>query len=72
MEARQAKMQQAAEKRKPGRTILLTYLGGLGIAVDHVNRIIHPDRLFKILVRRGERVEQSAVALLHRAQSQVR
>jgi hypothetical protein len=56
----------------PGRMLLLTTLGGLGVAGDHVNRIIHLDRLLKILVRRGERVEQRAVTLIQRTRSRVR
>lgn len=56
----------------PGRTIRLAALGVLGVAGDHVNRVIHLDTLFRIFVRRGERVEQQARTLLRRKAASAR
>ena len=56
---------------KLGRTVLLTSLGAFGVASDHVNRIIHLDTLFKIFVRRGERVEKSVLTFVRRDSSNV-
>ncbi len=57
---------EAPEPRNLGRMLVLAALGGLGIASDHVNRIIRPNMLLKIIVRRGARVEKSARAWVRR------
>lgn len=51
-----------------GRTVARASLGVVGVAGDHVNRIIHLNLLWNILVRRGERME----ALARRETARVR
>lgn len=55
-----------------GRTLRLAALGVIGVAGDHVNRVIHLDTLFRIFVRRGERVEEQARTLLRRKSANAR
>ncbi len=72
MANKRVETQETTGTMKLGRTVLLTSLGAFGVASDHVNRIIHLDTLLKIFVRRGERVQERALALVRRDPSNVR
>ena len=63
---------ETAGKMNLGRTFRLAYFGAAGIASDHVNRVIHLDTLLQTLVRRGERVERNALALVRTKSANVR
>ncbi len=54
------------------RALVRAYLGAWGVAGDHVNRIIHLERLWNILVRRGERIENRAAAFVKRGRARAR